>query len=220
MRIRTLTVGPLSANCYLVSEETADGSPQAFLVDPGMEAMDAVVAAVEQDQVEVEAVVLTHGHIDHVCDAALVAEKYSAPVYIHPADAFMLEPGNECPQQAARMFGADIAKLPAEVRELSDGQTVELAGHAFTVHHAPGHSPGCVLLEGDEFVLTGDVLFRGAIGRVDVPYSDPQAMQDSLRTKVKVLDDDLEVYPGHGPRSQMGEEKLTNPFLVGAKPVR
>lgn len=217
MRVETLTVGPLSANCYLV---TAPDVQRGFLVDPGMDALDRVNAAVDVAGVDIEAIVLTHGHIDHVANAAACADKYDAPVYIHSADKFMLEPGSECPQHIARALGESIDKQPAEVRELTDGEELELIGKRLRVHHAPGHSPGCIMVEADDFVLTGDVLFRGAIGRVDLPYSEPAAMQHTLKTKVKQLRDDLTVYPGHGLRSVMGDEKLTNPFLVGTKVVR
>ena len=202
--------GPYQTNTYVV----ANGS-RAFIVDPGMDTRERLEQLAEEQCLTFESVVLTHGHIDHTRDAA----EFDLPVYIHPDDAFMLVDGSGVSPQSQLLFDAASMKQVADRRDLIGGETLTLAGLDFEIVHAPGHSPGCVMLVAEDVALTGDVLFKGSIGRTDLPHSDHAAMQRSLRGPVWALDDALAILPGHGPTSTMRRERATNPFLVAAGDV-
>ena len=168
-----------------------------------------------EKSLEFEAVVLTHGHIDHTRDAA----EFDLPVYIHPDDAFMLVDGSGVSPESQMLFAAASMKQVADRRDLIGGETLNLVGLELKLLHAPGHSPGCVILVAEGVALTGDVLFKGSIGRTDLPHSDHAAMQRSLRGPVWGLDDSLAILPGHGPTTTMRRERATNPFLRAAGDV-
>ncbi|MBE7339180.1 MBL fold metallo-hydrolase [Corynebacterium aurimucosum] len=202
--------GPYKTNTYVV----ANGS-RAFIVDPGMHTRERLALLEREKSLEFEAVVLTHGHIDHTRDAA----EFDLPVYIHPDDAFMLVDGSGVSPESQMLFAAASMKQVADRRDLLGGETLSLVGLEFELLHAPGHSPGCVMLVAEDFALTGDVLFKGSIGRTDLPHSDPAAMQRSLRGPVWGLVDSLAILPGHGPTSTMRRERATNPFLRAAGDV-
>lgn len=211
MRIAGFVAGPFQTNCYVV----ANGD-RAFVIDPGLGAHEVVSQLAEQEGLNIEAVVLTHGHIDHIRDAAA----FGVETFIHPADAFMLLRGEGVSEQARELY--DASGMPAidNPTDLQDGQTLTVAGVELRVVHAPGHSPGCVMLVADEVVFSGDVLFRGSIGRTDLPDSDPTQMRESLRGPVWDLADELEVLPGHGQASTVAHERATNPFLRQANADR
>ncbi|GAB3944118.1 MBL fold metallo-hydrolase [Corynebacterium tapiri] len=211
MQLFGFAAGPFRTNCYLVVDEA---SHAAIVIDPGMHAADTVNETLNQHQLSLVAVVLTHGHIDHTRDAACLAKDHGCPVYIHPDDEPMLHQGIGMSDKTRQLFASDSMDYPHDVRYLHDGERVEWAGIAFDVAHAPGHSPGSVLLIGDKIVFAGDVLFKGAIGRTDLPGSDPMVMEQTLRTVVLPLNDALAVAPGHGPTTSMRAERRTNPFLL------
>lgn len=202
--------GPYKTNTYVV----ANGS-QAFIVDPGMHTREKLEQLAREKSLEFKAVVLTHGHIDHTRDAA----EFDLPVYIHPDDAFMLMDGSGVSPESQMLFAAASMKQVADRRDLIGGETLRLVGLEFDLLHAPGHSPGCVILVAEGIALTGDVLFKGSIGRTDLPHSDHGAMQRSLRGPVWGLDDSLAILPGHGPTTTMRRERATNPFLRAAGDV-
>lgn len=202
--------GPYKTNTYVV----ANGS-QAFIVDPGMHTREKLEQLAREKSLEFKAVVLTHGHIDHTRDAA----EFDLPVYIHPDDAFMLMDGSGVSPESQMLFAAASMKRVADRRDLIGGETLRLVGLEFDLLHAPGHSPGCVILVAEGIALTGDVLFKGSIGRTDLPHSDHGAMQRSLRGPVWGLDDSLAILPGHGPTTTMRRERATNPFLRAAGEV-
>ena len=211
LRIQGFAAGPYGTNCYVcIDEETRRG----FVVDPGMGAAPVVRKMLEENNSELEAVVLTHGHIDHIRDAA----ELGAPVYIHPADEFMLSEG--IPEQSRLLFDAHTLPLPDTIHHLEDGEAITVAGETFYVRHAPGHSPGSVLVVGEELAFSGDVVFRGSVGRTDLDYSDEGDMVASLRGCVWELDDALTLLPGHGPVTTMAHERATNPFILRANAGR
>ncbi|MCZ9291280.1 MBL fold metallo-hydrolase [Corynebacterium lehmanniae] len=211
MRIAGFAAGPFQTNCYVVSN-----GDRAFVIDPGLGAHEAVSQLVQEQGLTVEAVVLTHGHIDHIRDAAA----FGLETFIHPADAFMLLRGEGVSEQARQLYDASAMPPIDNPTHIEDGQTLTVAGVELRVVHAPGHSPGCVMLVADEVVFSGDVLFRGSIGRTDLPDSDPAQMQDSLRGPVWDLDDELQVLPGHGPATTVAQERATNPYLRQANADR
>lgn len=211
MRIAGFAAGPFQTNCYVVSN-----GDRAFVIDPGLGAHEAVSQLVQEQGLTVEAVVLTHGHIDHIRDAAA----FGLETFIHPADAFMLLRGEGVSEQARQLYDASAMPPIDNPTHIEDGQTLTVAGVELRVVHAPGHSPGCVMLVADDVVFSGDVLFRGSIGRTDLPDSDPAQMQDSLRGPVWDLDDELQVLPGHGPATTVAQERATNPYLRQANADR
>ena len=206
--------GPYKTNTYIV----ANGA-RAFVVDPGMHAMQRVLEIGADQGLTFEAIVLTHGHLDHTREAGDLARQLELPVYIHPDDAFMLVDGSGVSAESQVLFDAKNMVQIEDLRDLRGGETIELVGHEFRLEHAPGHSPGCVLIIAEEFVLAGDVLFKGSIGRTDLEHSDPVAMQRSLAGPVWNLDDRLAVLPGHGPTTTMRAERATNPFFATLRDV-
>jgi hydroxyacylglutathione hydrolase len=195
---------PFATNCWAIS---ADGSDEAVVVDPGFEpaAIDRMVARSGR---RVAAVLATHGHGDHIGSVPTVCAD-DVPLYIHQADELALR--DQLAWGAGYAAEADFR--PKEVRTVSDGDVLELAGFRIEVLHTPGHTPGSVCFRTDGFVVTGDLVFRGSIGRSDFPNSDPRAMETSLRRFLE-LPDVLDVYPGHGPETTVGLERRSNDWLV------
>ncbi|GAA4847962.1 MBL fold metallo-hydrolase [Saccharopolyspora rosea] len=211
--------GPLQANCYVLA--SAEGAP-CVVVDPGQEAVSTLDEQLGKYRLTPAAVLLTHGHFDHVFSAAHVCRTHDVPAWIHPADRYMLtDPGAALGPAGRQLFGdGPSMDAPEDVRELADGAVVEAAGLRFDVTHTPGHTSGSVLFgveadEGGRLLLSGDTLFAGAIGRTDLPGGDHEQMMESLRSRVLPLDDDVVVLPGHGPTTTIGRERAGNPFLQG-----
>ena len=210
--------GPLQANCYVLAR--GEGQP-CVIVDPGQEAVPALDEQLSKHRLTPAAVLLTHGHFDHVFSAADVCRAYEVPAWIHPADRYMLaDPGAALGPQGRQLFDGVSLSEPADVRELADGQELDMAALGLRVLHSPGHTGGSVLFaaetgEGGQLLLTGDTLFAGAIGRTDLPGGDHERMLHTLATQVLPQDDDTAVLPGHGPTTTIGRERASNPFLQG-----
>jgi len=179
----------------------------AILIDPGSDAA-AILSVISEHNLQLELIVNTHAHIDHIGANSDLKEKTSAPLCIHSADADMLVN----PQENLSFFIGVPVSSPAPDRLLADGDTLEAGTLHLKVMHTPGHSPGSICLLGDGCIFTGDLLFAGGIGRYDFPGSSYTVLMDSLQ-KVMALDDDLLVYPGHGPTTTIGNERRMNPFL-------
>ena len=206
MKITWRTVGRFQENCYLVVD---DRTGRAVLVDPGDEGAQ-VVAMVRESRAELEAVWLTHAHIDHIGALAAVKRAWDVPVFLHPADLPLFERA----ELAAAAYGVPFEMPPPPELPLADGERLLVGGLTFTVLHVPGHAPGHVIFVGEGVALGGDLLFAGSIGRTDLPFCDPAAMQRSL-ARAAALPDATVVYPGHGPATTIGREKASNPFLSG-----
>jgi hydroxyacylglutathione hydrolase len=211
--------GALQANCFLLA--TGEGEP-CVIVDPGQDAVEPIAEALRKHRLSPVAVLATHGHFDHTYSVAPICDGNDVPAWIHPADRDLLsDPLKGISAESAAFFGGRLEmREPAEVRELTDGATLELAGLSLVVDHTPGHTMGSVMFrsgteEGGRLVLSGDTLFAGSIGRTDLPGGDHRAMLGSLRDKVLTLADDTVVLPGHGPTSTIGQERASNPFLSG-----
>jgi hydroxyacylglutathione hydrolase len=207
MDLRMLTVGPVQENCFVFRR---DGSDAALIVDPGDEA-PRILAAVEDLGAKVEAILLTHTHFDHIGAVAPVAEATGAPVWV---------PEIEAPVLADPMAWTPPGFGPFEGYEadhtLNGGEKLELAGFEIDVIHTPGHSPGHVTfsIPDEQAIFSGDVLFQGSVGRVDLPGGDGPTLMESLRNLVESLPPETRVHPGHMGLTTLGAEKRSNPFLL------
>jgi len=206
--------GSFAANCYLVAPEPG---AECVIIDPGEDAGPRIAEIVADHRLKPVAVLLTHGHIDHVWSVAPVCGARGIPAYIHPDDrALLSDPARGLPLGAGQqLFGGLEFTEPDDVRELADGTVLNLAGLEITVNHAPGHTPGSVVFHSDPAVMfSGDLLFAGSIGRTDLPGGDTAAMMDSLARVCLTLPDETRVLPGHGPGTSIGVERASNQFLV------
>jgi hydroxyacylglutathione hydrolase len=204
VNVRWVTVGPFQENSYLLSDP---GSRRAVLVDPGDEP-ERILELVHADGARVEAIWLTHGHLDHIGAVQRLRVELRVPVLLHPADLVLYR---RAAQQAA-LYGVPLDPPDDPDDELRDGQELAVGNVVFRVSHTPGHAPGHVVFVGTDLIVGGDLLFAGSIGRTDLPLSDPAAMEASLE-RIAAFDPALRVYPGHGPPTSIGEELRSNPFL-------
>jgi len=213
--------GPWGTNCYVAA--TAAGS-ECIVIDPGKDAAPGIAEVVREHRLKPVAVLLTHGHVDHMWSVAPVAGTYDATAWIHPRDRHLLtDPVVGLSRESAGMLlgGNYEFTEPDDVRELADGEALELAGLSLVVDHTPGHTEGSVTFrtpypdapDVSEVMFSGDLLFAGSIGRTDLPGGDHATMLRSLTTKVLPLADDIVVLPGHGEQTSIGRERATNPFL-------
>jgi hydroxyacylglutathione hydrolase len=215
--------GPWGTNCYVVA--TGPGS-ECVVVDPGKDAAAGVAEIVREHRLKPVSVLVSHGHVDHMWCVAPVAGTYDATAYVHPRDRHLLsDPMAGMSKETAGMLlgGGYRFAEPDRVEELTDLQTIELAGLEFVVDHTPGHTEGSVTFrtpyddqaspDVSALLFSGDLLFAGSIGRTDLPGGDHASMLRSLRDKVLPLADDVVVLPGHGEQTSIGRERATNPFL-------
>lgn len=206
--VQMLTVGPIAENCFLVRRE---GSGRALIVDPGEEP-DRILDAVAEMGARIEAILLTHCHFDHIGAVSPVATITGAPVY--------------CPEFETSLLADIMAYVPVpgigpyesyEADEtVTGGETLELADLALDVISTPGHSPGHVTysVRGEEAIFSGDLLFQGSVGRVDLPGGDGPTLMRSIRTLLESLPPETGVYPGHMGVTTLGAERAGNPFLA------
>lgn len=229
MFVAGFPAGPWAANCYVVAP--TDGE-QCVIIDPGMDAVDGVARLVSEHDLRPVAVLLTHGHLDHIWSAMQVCGDYDIPAYIHPADRHLLSnPIAGVSGETRRLFnqfarGKIEFVEPEQMHEFAatadEGlpARVQLAGLDFEVDHAPGHTPGTVVIrlpasgENPPLMFSGDFLFAGSIGRTDLPGGDTEQMFASLDWVLSRLDQQTVVLPGHGEATNIGRERATNPFLA------
>jgi glyoxylase-like metal-dependent hydrolase (beta-lactamase superfamily II) len=218
-------------NCYVVAPAAGE---ECLVVDPGIGVLDRLEATLREHRLRPAAVLLTHGHADHVYSVTPVCGGHGVAAWIHGDDAYRLADPLGTLDQALvamleRQFGTSARWAePDDVRLLADREVLPVAGLEVTVRHAPGHTEGSAMFTvpaddpaatpGAVVLLSGDVLFAGSIGRTDLPGGDHAAMLRSLATQVLPLRDDTAVLPGHGPTTTIGRERVTNPFLRGLVP--
>lgn len=205
MIIEVLPVGPLQVNCVILGCSTIG---KAAVIDPGDD-FDSILALLKKHQLQVEIILNTHGHFDHIGANAALKKSSGAPIYIHANDKDLLQLASA---QGA-LYGLNVSNSPPADHELSEGETVEFGEQKLKVLHTPGHSPGCVCFYTAGLLISGDTLFAGSVGRTDLPGGNHQQLLDSIRTKLAGLPGQTRVICGHGPETNMGQELRYNPFL-------
>lgn len=205
LMMKQFYTGPLYVNTYLVYDnETKD----AFIVDPGG-VSPALTSFIEMNKFKVNFIILTHGHADHIGGAEEYRDKFKAPIYAHRDEQEMLASPEYNSSRA--LFGKSISFMAD--KWLSDGDKIPFAGKELKIMHTPGHSPGGICILVDKWLFSGDTLFAGSVGRTDFPLCSHIALFDSIRDKLFVLDEDVEVYPGHEGSTTIGNEIRYNPFF-------
>ena len=218
MLVAAFPAGSFQTNCFVVAPAAGE---QCVVIDPGEDATSGIQEILREHRLQPVAVLLTHGHIDHVWSVAPVCGAHDVPAWVHKADRELLtDPGKALSAQTRAMIGGLQLTEPDDVREITAGGELELAGLRFTIDLTPGHTAGSVTFgtadgaPGDDapMLFAGDLLFAGAVGRTDLPGGDPYAMVESLR-HVLTLEDRTLVLPGHGDLTTIGRERASNPYL-------
>jgi len=213
MLIETQAVAPFFKNGFVVScEKTREG----VLIDPGDE-VQGLLSFIKRQALSILHILLTHAHVDHVTGVGAAKHTLGVPVYLHRGDLFLYEHVVE----AGAMFGLAVERQPPIDVFYTTGQVIAFGEYEARPHHTPGHCPGGVCLqigkqgESGSELFVGDTLFAGSIGRTDLPGGDYDTLMRSIRNVLFAFGDDAVVHPGHGPDTSIGQERRTNPFLVG-----
>ncbi|KPK88028.1 hypothetical protein AMJ80_11510 [bacterium SM23_31] len=205
MFIKTITVSPFASNCYLVASAN---TRRGVVIDPGDD-VEEIIRTAQNENVIIEKIINTHGHIDHTAGVKEMQERLKIPYYIHKADMMYLL---TIPHQA-EFYGMKTLGVPNVNGYLRGGDSIDFDKISLKVIHTPGHTPGGVCFLGENEIFTGDTLFAGSIGRTDLPGGSYDELIHSITTKLLILNEDIVVYSGHGPSTTIGIEKQTNPFL-------
>lgn len=211
IQIDILPINPWQENTYILSDDTKE----CVIIDPGClspEEQESVVNFITEKGYKPVRLLQTHMHLDHVFGSKFIADKYDLKLEAHKDDEFW---GEQTVEYAAN-FGMQLdANPPAIGNYLNEGDKITFGNSSMEVIHVPGHSPGGIVFysEDDKIAIVGDVLFRESIGRADLPGGDFETLVSQIRQKLLILDDDVTIYPGHGPASTIGHERANNPFL-------
>ncbi|MGH7491116.1 MAG: MBL fold metallo-hydrolase [bacterium] len=207
MKWKMITVGPFAMNAYLLwCDETRKG----ILIDPGDE-IDRIAFEVESEKVELEYIVLTHAHLDHVWHAREAQTKFDLKLYMHDEGLPLIQ---NLDRQAAMLGLVPLTVTPPRIDgSLKEEDEISFGKQRMHIRHAPGHAPGSIVLVGEKLAVVGDVLFFGSIGRTDLPGGSYELLLRSIREKLLNLADEVQVLPGHGESTTIGFERRNNPFL-------
>ena len=221
MILEAIAAPYFGTNCWILAPEAGS---ECVIVDPGIASpnlLPPIQEVLTRFNLKPVATVITHGHLDHTFSVHPLCQGYSIPAYIHSDDRALLndpfkalQPGGAS-SQIMQELGVSHFAEPDDVREMIDQQEISLVGFDITVHHAPGHTAGSAIFHFDDYLLSGDVLFAGSIGRTDMPTGSPEAMMRTLKEKILPFSDEVIVLPGHGPQTTIGRERRTNPYLQG-----
>jgi glyoxylase-like metal-dependent hydrolase (beta-lactamase superfamily II) len=208
--LKTFTFNAFAENSFVLSDETGE----CIIVDAGCDSSSEKAILDEyitNNNLKPVALVNTHGHVDHVVGSRYVTHKYNIPFWCHAEDVPVIATA----QKQGEFFGFNIEEPPVVSKYLTENEDIQFGHSSLKVLHVPGHSPGSTALycKEQKFVIVGDVLFNGSIGRTDLPGGDYDAIMNSIMGKLMKLPDDTIVYPGHGPKTSIHQEALTNPFL-------
>ena len=215
-------LGMWQANCFILGDRELG---RAVVVDPGQDAGATVTERLDANGVRCEAILLTHGHLDHVWSAPELADKLDVPVFLHGEDRWLWDDpakafGNFPPGALEAQFGLDWRPPNERLETLRDEMSLTLAGMSIEVRHTPGHTPGSSVFlltdtgADDPLLLSGDLIFAGSVGRTDFPRGSFEQQNESIKRVVLPLDDATRILSGHGPETTVGEERRTNPFVV------
>lgn len=217
MLVASFAAPMFATNCWVIA--SAPGA-ECIVIDPGMpDVSHQLSALLDEFKLKPVAIFATHGHLDHTFSITPIADGYEIPAYIHSQDRIALTHPEKVlsPEFAATLAGMEFVE-PRDVRELRNGQLLEIVGLSITAIHAPGHTAGSLMFEvSNELLISGDVLFAGSIGRTDQPSGSAKDMEESLRKKILPLSDHLRVLPGHGEETTIGRERKYNPYLNSLK---
>lgn len=203
--LKIFTVGPMEANCYILYNPD---KREGLIIDPGAEG-SRLVKFIKQEKISINYIINTHGHPDHTGANRKLKEYTNAPILIHQYDASMLTKSESV---LPLIFPLESSSPPADTF-IKDGDLIECAGMKLKVLHTPGHTPGGISLLIDDSIFTGDTLFSGSIGRSDLPGGSEEVLLNSIK-KILSLDENLIIYPGHGPSTTVGQELHSNPFIT------
>ena len=202
-------VGTLDTNCYLVF---CKQTRECAVVDPGAEP-DKIFRLISEKNLKPLVIINTHGHIDHIGANKDIKEKFNIPIFIHSGDKQMLNGAIQTAMQIELRVFLEAKNSPSPDKFLEDGEKIRVGKASLQVIHTPGHSPGSISLLGNGFLICGDILFCGGIGRTDLPGGSMEELKVSVKNKILILPDDTIILPGHGPHTTVGEEKKFNPFI-------
>ena len=205
LQVEMLIVGPLASNCYIIWD---DKNRTAAIIDPGEDAKD-IIKKVDELDIEINYILATHGHFDHVGAVAQLKREIDVEFLAHKGDFFFIVDG----ENAARRWGFIIDQPPKPDRFIEDGDIIKIGEHELKVLHTPGHSPGGVSFLHNKMVFCGDTLFQGSIGRTDFRMGSFEELKQSIKSRLYTLPDSTIVYTGHGPSTTIGTEKMFNPFV-------
>ena len=215
MIIKSFTFNPFSTNCYVV-----ESGSELVVVDPSSQAESEhahLIEYIESRDGTLSRILLTHAHIDHIFGCARLSEHFDVGIEVHAEEKVLLERG----ETQAAMFGVDLETPPSPTALIEPGKEIRFGETTWDVLHTPGHSPGSVSFvdRTEGFVISGDVLFAGSIGRTDLWQGSLPLLMQSIFGQLVPLGDDVRVLPGHGPETTIGREARSNPFLVGHSPM-
>lgn len=210
LQIQSFVFNFASENTYILYNENKN----AWLIDPGnMSDQETKILGdfITDQGLKIEKILLTHAHIDHILGLQWAADTFKVPVYMHQEDKEVLDMF----QISGMRFGMNVEHIHADLRYINEGDELDLDGEKFRIYHVPGHSPGSVVYhhEGDKFMISGDVLFEGSIGRTDLFKGNYEQLIEGIKTKLFVLDPETKVFSGHGNPTSVGFEKEYNPFF-------
>ncbi len=208
MFLERIPAGIYAVNCYVLGDKATN---KAAVIDPGGD-VDRIMKMLEDNNLELEYIMLTHAHVDHIGGVQELISKTGVSVYMHNDDLYMLV--NGVANQSVALGGPVVeAKIDEHVEFVEDGDILELGELELSIIHTPGHTEGGISIQTGNFIFTGDTLFASSIGRSDLEGGNETKLLDSIKNKLFVLDEDLTVLPGHGPATTIGTEKATNPYI-------